>query len=655
MSVEKRRVASRIAAPQAALLRSLQIWGVASLLYGAVAVFMTWPLAMHLHTHLTDTWVAAKSDTWFSAWILAHLSTVLGAGSLHFGDAQIYYPASDASFYGPMPFGALPIFAPTYLATGNPALALNLMFLFCIAFTAASFHLVVFWWTRSHIAGSIAAGTFLTTRWVLWGWIPCVPYYAALQYFPIIVYLAAQSPRRFSRAIRIVPFLVLQCLTSFYVTVAVLVPMSALVLVRVTRRATRLAGLQMLAAIVISMVLVFPAYAPYLAVRWRNPNLPRQTVWPMKLETEIPFGPFSYWAPTAVSAVTILLIALGALALLQRRSQGQDVRVELRGWMHAGFWTLTGLVLSLSPVVRWHGEAVTMPHAWLANWIPGADVIRTPARLGVAALMGLSILSGLAFYECGRYLRARRGDHVSTWRQRLAIPLLAACALLGMYFEYTMGAETPLIGLVRSQGYYVRVPPGGDQLEMPMEYLGLGPLPDSYPLEQAPDPESPLITRLRDSGGGPVLELPLVGQTIDGVLQTAGGGPSLQARAMYRSIFHGLPILNGYSSYWPDGFDGRMALAQRLPDFRSLRDLRRATGVESILVHLQELSPGDRRIWLRIGERGRADLRLVATDGDDMLFAVNGDALHLDSADEAAPAGRSELAPRESRGQAPSG
>jgi hypothetical protein len=42
-------------------------------------------------------------------------------------DANALYPAPRTLFYGPTAFGALPMFAPAFLATGNPTLALNLV------------------------------------------------------------------------------------------------------------------------------------------------------------------------------------------------------------------------------------------------------------------------------------------------------------------------------------------------------------------------------------------------------------------------------------------------------------------------------------------------------------------------------------------------
>src|SRR5881397_77853 len=61
---------------------------------------------------------------------------------------------------------------------------------------------------------------------------------------------------------------------------------------------------------------------------------------------------------------------------------------------------------------------------------------------------------------------------------------------------------------------------------------------------------------------------------------------------MYRSTFHWRPLLNGYSSYYPAGFGERMTIADHLPDADALTTLRRETGLDAILVHLDLLRNG---------------------------------------------------------------
>jgi len=123
---------------------------------------------------------------------------------------------------------------------------------------------------------------------------------------------------------------------------------------------------------------------------------------------------------------------------------------------------------------------------------------------------------------------------------------------------------------------------------------------------------------------GVVLELPLPRQWPT--------NPMAHAPAMYRSIFHWPPLLNGYGSYWPDGFEQRMRLAARLPDPEALDALRRETGLRFILARLTDQLPIDaglaaeRLPWIDLARRGgRRDLRLVASDDSLALFRVTGE------------------------------
>jgi hypothetical protein len=193
-------------------------------------------------------------------------------------------------------------------------------------------------------------------------------------------------------------------------------------------------------------------------------------------------------------------------------------------------------------------------------------------RFGVPALVGAALLAGLGTAELlGRRPARSLG--------------LVAILIAAMYAEHRWG----LGGLTPSRP----------------------PRPARYPLAAAIDGAGPIDRLLRQSSG-PVLELPI---------GTEGTDPTAHARAMYRSIFHHRPILNGYGSYWPEAFRRRMALARQLPDPAALRQLWRETGVAAILVHLSSAT-SDLLRWRALTPAGGEGLRVVAEAGDDVLFAV---------------------------------
>ncbi len=551
------------------------------LFYAAAVAWLTWPLASQLSTHVPNTKFACESDGGHALWALAWETHALVTDPARLPDANIYHPASNALFYGPTAFGALPLFGPVFLASGNPVLAMNLVFLGGLVLTAWTLHWVAARWTGSLLAGFVAAGTLLTTRWTLWHWIPMVPYWAILLYFPLVMFLAAQTARSGRHLPLLLLLLVLQSLIDpVYLASALFLPLGLLALARLLRRSTRRGGMLLLLTLGVATLCLLPVYAGYARVRAENPSLRTQTVWVRENLTQLPEALTAPQAPTAVPGAVLLLVLVGALAFAARARRAGAA--ERGVWMHGAFWVAAGLLLSLEPPLFWNGIRIRLPH----DLVPWAyEVLRAPERLGVATLMGLAVLAAAAFAECTRRIRAvpRRPGLRS-----LAEPALAALVMGAMYAEYLWG-------------------PAYSVASWPT-------LPGSYPvLERSQGPPG-FVAALRRSRG-PLLELPI------DVRHHHGRAANLQARAMVRSISHWRPLLNGYSSFWPEGFRERMELASRLPDPGALAALRRETGLEHVLVRRGPATLA----WEALAERGgRDDLRVVAWTADDLLFAVGG-------------------------------
>lgn len=580
----------------------------ALVVYAATVAWLTWPLAAHLGTHLPDTNGMCRYDALCVGWVLAWESHALSTAPWQLNDTNIYHPAHGTLFYGDTGFGALPYFLPTYLFTGNTTLALNLLLLGGVALTAWTLHLVVRRWTGSDLAGFCAGWTLLGTRWMLWDFMPIAPSEAVLLYIPVIMLLAAAPLASWPATLRLLPVVVLQCLTNVvYVPPAVLGPLAVLALARIVRPATRPAGIRLLVVLVLATLVLLPVYAEHFLI-WRdNPSIGAQTEWGAAgLLTRLPWGPFTS-GPTAVPFATLALIGIGLCALAFSPRLGGPA-ASRRSWAQAALWAGVGIYLSLSPTASWYGRPINLPHAAIAHWVPIYRILRIPARLGIGGLFGLAALAGLGFAECARWLPGRRPRLAIMGRVALLLPI--AITILA----------------------------------------GWGPAP--YPLRPAIAPDDTIVPILAQPGG-PLLEVPVAGRPATSSGPAMSGtdilSPEFHARAMYRSTFHWRPLVNGYNSYWPSGFPERMALAQRLPDSTALRQLRDETGLELILVHLADYAllenqrcvlfapPGtnreacaaplvaERRSWIELaGDGASQDLRLVARSGDDLLFAVRG-------------------------------
>ena len=574
------------------MLRAARRLAGSLLLYGVVVCWLTWPLAANVRTQLPITSFGGAFDPLYTAWVLAWETHALGSANTTLLGANIYHPTPDALVYGPPAFGALPYFAVVFGPTGNPALALNILFLGSAVLTASFLHIVTRDWTGSATAGLVAGCTFLASRWLFWSFAVTAPQLAVVFYLPLIVDRAAR-PLRGRGMLALFLLVLAQGLADLvYLAPAAMLPLLVIAGARLARGRTRAEGLRLLAAVALAGVVLVAVHWPWLALARAVPELSRQTPWyGVGLDPlDLPWGPLGWLSPVAVPTVGLAVIALGAVKALVRRWRGAPAARD-RLWKHAALWAIVGTAISLPLQVRWNGAVVVLPHVALAqSWLPFLSFLRMPQRLGVSGLVGLALLGGLAFAELASgAATAARLAPAGLLRAGFAIALV-----VGMYLQYTRG-----IGEPAAYG---------------------PPLPHAYPLRAAVRGDSPVLRVLRTSGG-PTLELPFKLSRFDAIKH--------QAVAMYRSIFYWQPLLNGYASYWPRDFPELMTLAHRLPDPQALQELRSRTGLRFVLIRLAEEVPRDaeqaaaRSLWRGIAaRRDRSDLELVAADDELLLFRV---------------------------------
>ncbi len=537
-------------------------------LHLALVLWLTWPLGANLATHVPHTREIASTDLPYCAWVLAYETHTLATHPASILDANVYHPAPRTLFYGPTYLAALPIYAPVWAATGNPTLAINVVFLAGLALTSAALHWVVWRWTASHAAGVVAGWTFLLSRWTIAWFVPTVPPYGMLWCFPFIVAAVASPARSWGEALRLVPLVVLQSLADLvFIAGAVIVPAGAIGVARLVRPSTRRAGLRLLAALGLALVVLSPLYLGYADVKRREPNI--SSVWFSWNElTPLPVGLLDEHVPLAIPHLVWPLVLAGAVLLALRRGRGP---VPPRAWGHAALWLALGTALALNVTSLPGVGPFRMPHFLLLDALGMGTVLRVSSRFAVAALIGVSLLAGLAFAEL-------------TARARTSVAALLAVGLMALTW-----AEC-------RENWFRWI-------------VGRQPVPAVYPLEEGLEP-SPITEFLRASDAV-VLELPLLSRVV-------AGRP--HATAMLRSTFYWRPLLNGYGSYYPSGFAERMELAQRAPDPEALRALQGETGLTHVLVNVGTAL--SRTIWMRAAAAPGSGLHLVAEDDVTLLFAV---------------------------------
>ena len=533
-------------------LRGFEIFAVFAA-YGLLAAWLTWPLVTQLAAGLPLSGKACRFDSQLVGWALAHQSDALLFSPGRWLDGGAFYPAARTILLGEAAFGALPLFLPVFALSGNPTLALNLVFFFGLVATAGSVHLVVRRLTGRHAAGLAGVVMLLSSRWLWWQWAPCAPNYAMLFYLPWIFLFLVAGVSSNRRLLVLALLLTLQGLATVYLAVATYLVVGAVCLLRLVSPQRRAEGWRVLGAMALAAVPLVLAFAPYLLTRAENPDLASQSVWRGVMQlTRLPWGPLDARMPTGVGLSALLLLGICLLPGVRRNAP----RLEAAGIRMALFWVCVGVLVSFTPVARLESGMIRLPHAWLGQWLGVYDVVREPHRLAIVALIGLSVGCGVAVSGA---LRRMGAGAVVGW-----VVVVLGAGLV--YYESAVGV-------------------GPDRYARPRV------VPTRYPLLQPPAPDDIVAAALAE-GSGPVLELPAL-LNRRGVLDPVG-----QVNAMYRSIYHRRPVLNGYNGYWPAGFAERLADAQALPDLAALRRLQESTDLTTIVVLLFKLNGPPRKKWV---------------------------------------------------------
>jgi hypothetical protein len=550
-------------------------------IYPAVVAWLTWPLAAVIDTLLPGIHRPLDCDRHLSAWAMAWSSRALVEGPWAIADANIYHPAENTLFYGQAGLGALPYFMPAFLSTGNPVLALNLTLVGGLVVTACLFHLVVRHWTGSSLAGFAAGATFLSNRFVL-GYVPTAPYLAALQFLPIIALLASRRHERMRDALLLVPLVVVQCLTDpVHVSAGVLGVLGVLAGARMLTPGGRAAGLRLGVALLASLVLLLPVYAGYARTMASEPDLREQTVWKNPtVPVQSPTYLVGQHGAHTVAPITIALVGAAVVSLALRRGRSQAGAPPPQAWVAGALWYGVGCLLALGPWFSIAGHTIATPLHHLVQAVPSIGVLRVPHRAGYAALTGTSLLAGLAVGEIVRRIRAASRNTLPGYVGACLIGGLVVLVAAGLYFDAGAGNEPPATWSV-----------------------------------YAPPPAPPALVEALRADPGPVLEIPAG-------FEQERLSPRLHAEAMFRSIAHRQPILNGYSSYFPAGFPELMTLAASLPGEDALAQLRTRSGLRWIWLHAYRLQARQRDAWNAALAADPPSVRTVARAGGEWLLEV---------------------------------
>jgi hypothetical protein len=567
-------------------------------LYILVTVVMTWPYTRQIQTSLYN-WSDALLNTWTLAWGAHALLT----DPLNLYHANIFYPYSNTLALSESLLPQTVVALPIILATNMPALAHNLLVLSSFVLAAFGMYLLVFDLTRSRAAGLVAGMIYTFTSYKMMHfahlqllssqWMPFALLYLRKTLTPSLSLIKGEGRVRVAFLFAI--FFSLQALSSFYyaffIAIAVALYGVYVLVLRIWNRSARewiaARATPTMLALALSALFTVPLSLPYFSVQ-RELGLERGTqdveyyAATVRTYFSVPDGNWLYrqWlAPRArmtgsgerdfVGFVALALAFVGMMARPRR---------DAEKWFYL-LLALFGIILSFGArneilfFPKWPQLSLPfyLPFRYLFEWVPGFKAMRGPDRFAYLAVLGLAVIAGYGTRPLIQGIRARRptSPYVAPFTALIVV------ALIGLEnLAIPIRATNPAT-LARPQPDYTR-------------FIGRG--------------ESDAV----------VLEIPMVYDN-----------ESL-AWPQYYSIFHWRPLVNGFSGFFPPGYDALAGITRGFPDERSLA-LLNEIGVRLVVVHNDLLTPAERqgiRTRLAAFERRAVRVRHFATDD---VYQLNSD------------------------------
>ena len=127
-------------------------WWICAAVYVLLAVLLTWPLALHMGTHVPNDPGDPLLNTFLMSWNARALPLTGG-----WWTPPQFFPAEGTITFSEHLLGLSVITTPIILATGNALLAYNVVFFLSIAASALACHWLCYSLTRRHDAAVVAA------------------------------------------------------------------------------------------------------------------------------------------------------------------------------------------------------------------------------------------------------------------------------------------------------------------------------------------------------------------------------------------------------------------------------------------------------------------------------------------------------------------
>jgi hypothetical protein len=580
------------------------------LLFVMLAIVVTWPLPLHLSTHIIGPFYGDNLEYVWKIWWVEHALIELRQSPLVQPD--IFYPYGYPLAYGEITPMHTYLGLPLTMMLG-PVATYNLFILASFVLSGLFTYLFVRRLTKSAAAGIVAGVifTFCPYRMArIAGNLPLVD----THWLPLCLLFVERfiSRRRWADAASAGLSFAAMALSSWYYLAALglLLPIYLLARVRAWRdhgrRSWILGGL--IFALVVSLTVV-PFLLPYLTVQQTGEAtvpLEQAAFWSASLTDYLTPNPrHILWGGWVQEHLTFFLGGLPYEFLLGWGLVSTILAVY--GWRRGGtrawgWWILAALVLSLGPVLTLFARTITFPAparfarlindaldwlgrhspihepytltslervaiplpALLLRWfVPGLAGMRSWGRFAIFATFGVAVLGGIGVSSFLQEEMEARATRQGVPRRWAVTGLLAGL----VFFEFYTG---------------------------PQQLIRPGPRPVDEWLAAQP-------------GRTTIIQMPLA---------VALSGPQ-----MYYTMHHGQRIASGYGTYLPILFEESYPELLNFPSDEAVDTLASwgEEGVRFILIDNTDVPPDD-PMWAALARQDRLKLDVVA--GSVWVFRV---------------------------------
>lgn len=434
--------------------------GLIVLAYLALTGWWLWPLPRHLGDHFiypASVSPLIAADLHLITWALAWDTHALLTSPLTLFDANIFYPAPTSLAFSEHFLGYLPLFAPTYILSGNAVLASNLVIVATFPLCALATYALARRFVgpaAAFVAGALFA--FHGQRYVNLYHL----HQLGTFYLPLALLFTERWLERARRrdAVALAVVVGLQLLSSFYLAYAMVLFYGAYLpfaLWRWRRSLERRRIVGLVAALLVAGVPMLLTSIPYVRLQ-RLGLVPsgRSPMVDLALESFVTTPRVRSYLSSG--GVGIVGYALGALGLVLGWRGGAYPRAL------GVLACVVGILLASGPAVVVRGAEYWSPYALLFRWVPGFSAVRLPFRFLVIAQLGFALLAGLGVAQLLRRLPQAIGWPAALVATGLALALMPTRAAHTLHGQPAPATLPPAYRWLAEHGG------GGALLELPV-------------------------------------------------------------------------------------------------------------------------------------------------------------------------------------------